>query len=352
MLTARIHATVLALAATALFLHGCLEQPEPHLEPRNGSQHFADLGEPTSQLFGHVWDPEIMWYLLAMCDGEPEPCPADPAAFPGVPAHELSILRGAQVVVIDPMDEDVAYPAEETTGDDGEWFVSNVPFREDVPFFALAEVPPAGLRPPPEGYEGFPMPAPAQYLPTLDLKPIATNYTMCMQQQTSILGHNGILEAVAKYLTEEGTPTTVNDLLDKERFAGVVVWWLLQPVPPGIHVPAFGTQVKASAGEVLNIDWAPPGVLPEEIQSERGFFVNMEEDFSPMGITVTLVRPVDGNKEITWTPIDPVEDPEQGRPWYFGELPPMTVSPGIIMFGELPAYAESLPIPPWACLPE
>jgi len=185
----------------------------------------------------------------------------------------------------------------------------------------------------------------------MDLKPIATRFNYCMGQPAALLGDTGILEAVAKHLTLTGTDTTVTDLSSPARFGGVVVWWMLQPSGAGVHVPAFGTSIEANVGQVLNVNWAPPGALPPDVQSERGFFVDAEAPVSGMGIVVTLLPAKAGPPApVQFTAIDPVTDAEQGRPWAFPPLGPITVGPGI-SFGELPAIAGGSAPPEWVCLP-
>jgi hypothetical protein len=292
-----------------------------------------------------------MWYLVAMCDGAPAPCPVDPATYAGLPGYDLSVIGGAKVTAVDSTRSAATFRAAKPSASAGEWIIDAVPFRTGAPYFALSEVGPAGRNPVPPA-NGFPVPPAATYVRTLDLKPIVADYTVCMGQQTVIMGNNGILEAVAKYLTSTGTPTTVQNLLEPAKYSGVVVLWLMQPYFAGVHVPAFGTKVEASHGTVLNIDWAPPGSGSAALQSARGFLVDPSPAASPMGIAVVLLRPADAGRPLTVVAKDPVTKANEGRPWEFPSIPPIEAASGMISFREVLALAPGVPLSPWTCWPK
>jgi hypothetical protein len=226
--------------------------------------------------------------------------------------------------------------------------------RSTPPFFAVSVVP--------QGLPGFDGGLPtATYLPTLTAKPIATGKTtLCLDQAAGAVSDSGPLDAVAKFLTKTGTPTTIADLTNPMKTAGVAVWWLWLPGPGALRVPAFGAQMTADIGTTYQISWLPPGTLPPflNIQSARGYFVNAGPP-GPMGpppapgLFVTVLPPLMGlPPAVTFTASDPVMDSTQGRPITFPPLPPSQIPPGMITFGELQGLSPGAGAPPdWVCLP-
>jgi hypothetical protein len=293
----------------------------------------------------------------------------------GIPHFERAQVRGASVAIFDPMTGMPAGSANAPTGLDGSWYVPSVASRGDVPYFTFAvdgSLPPEG----PDGFGGGflpPIPPTPGYLPTLALQPIFTHLsTACFFQQSPQLGSTGILEAVAKYLTDKGTPTQVSDFLDPSKVGGVVVWWSYFPGPPFMRLPAFGAGIEVGGGEgplpagtrVMGLVWAPPGGGPPHLQSARGFFVTEEGTetaggvtgpFSGIGLSVAVFPPSAGGPHFaTFKAVHPggLQFGPVGTPVPAGIIsfvgtqifpPPDPSQPGP------PADAE--PTPGWLCLP-
>lgn len=308
---------------------------------------YVDPQEAVTQVSGHVWDPEAFLLTFLNCGMD---CPFPPLTLPGVPTIELSLVAGAQVLLFDPMTMAPGAFSPALTTPEGAWYIQDVVSRPGVPFFMVAQPPEPGgmhLRPIDVGLPPIP---PAEYLPTNVMKPVFTSYTLCLGQSIPIASTGGVLQAVQRFLNANVAPTTMPDLLNPGRFGGVLVTWLYQPGVPVMRVPAFGATSTASAGQVLNIDWAPPGVLPPEAnQSDRGFYVGPGPS-SAMGITVTLLPPEAAGTPVQFTPVDPVEDEAQGRPYFFPPLPPMVAPPGLISVLEMQSLFPMAPPPPeWFC---
>lgn len=305
---------------------------------------------------GFVWDPEAFFFTVATCGPG---CPFPPVRAPGTPPLKRSLVAGAKVSLFDPVQKKPAYSAPDLTGANGLWFMTGIPSRAMPPFFAFTVE--AQPPPPPDGgapMMGPPLPPipPATYLPTFTLRPIATLWTFCEGQAAALIGDSGILEAVANYLTNAGTPTTVADFIDPTKYGGVVVIWNFQLGSPVLRAPAGGTTLAASMGQVLMIDWAPPGLpsLPPPvlaIQSQRGFYVSSNPT-SNIGVSVTTLPPVMGPPPmVTFTPSDPVTDPTKNRPFNYA---PVTapVPSKVITFGERLAIFPNAPAPPqFQCVP-
>jgi hypothetical protein len=309
--------------------------------------------ERSTNVIGHVWDPEAFFAGTASCGMT---CPIPPLTVPGLPFYEGSVVAGATVAIFDPI---AGKPdgISNVTGADGIWEVKGVTSRSNPPMFAAASHDPLALAGKPAlspfGPPFLPTIAPATYVPTFSLRPIATGWAQCLGQVAGLLSNNGILQAVAKFRTSKGMNTQVNDLLDPQKFGGVVVWWSWLPSDSFVRVPAYGTTVTASVGTVLNLNWAPPGTKSQTIQSARGFYVDEAAPVSGIGLTATVLPPGTGfTTDVQFTAVDKVQLPAQGRPWVFPALPPIPVAPGA-SFGQFPAFqAGDVPAPPkWVCLP-
>jgi hypothetical protein len=299
------------------------------------STRFAAAPVPTSVVSGFVWSPEAFWLALANCGLS---CPIPPLTMPGIPLFEGATVAHAQVKLFDPLTGSATLAAPET-GTNGVFSMTGVPSR-DVPFFPSAVTPPPAA-PTDGGVPGL------EYLPTLTLRPVSTQWSQCLNISTLQISTTGILDAVAQH---QGL--TVNDLIDPTKVGGVAVWWLFIPPAGALHVPAGETRMTSSAGTVLHINWAPPGLGPPQ-QSPLGFFVS-GTDTSDLGLAVVLFPPLTGPPSpVSFTPVDPVTDVTQGRPWSFPPLPPMVIPPGTISFGELggltPGATGAPPL--WLCLP-
>jgi hypothetical protein len=363
-----------------LLVSGCsLEQPPTTPEPET-PLYVEGTGKTTS-LTGFAWDPEAFWFSVATCGGEA--CPIPPLLAVGIPHYERALIGGASVSVFDPMQGAPAASATGPTAVDGSWFVSGVPSRGEVPYFTFGvdgSIPLEG----PDGFGGGflpPIPATPGYLPTLALQPIFTDRsTACFFQQSPQLGSTGILEAVAKYRSAHGKPTTVEDFLDPSKIGGTVVWWSYMPGNPVMRIPAFGAGLEVGHPElpapdgtqVLAIGWAPPdaaeGDLPpgvtKALQSKRGFYVAGESESTEngvavpatdLGLAVVVLPPPAGEEPYTVSLTVPHPDLQFGP--IFTPVPPGIISfVGTQIFPKAGPTDEGPPpdadvTPAWLCLP-
>jgi hypothetical protein len=331
--------TLMVVAAAAAVCVAC-ERPDPN-NPAPQTV-FVDLKVNVGTVTGFAWDPEAFWFTVTTC---PSPCPFPPIRVPGVPTLERAVVNGSQVSLFDPTISRPAFPAAALSTPGGGWYIDKVVSRPAPPFLAVAAPPGPGI--PPLKNAGPPtlpaIPA-AGYLPTITLKPIFTTFTFCVGQAAGLISTGGILEAVAAHLTAGGRPTVVPDFVDRTKFGGVAVVWLYQPGAPPQRVPAFGTTIGSSVGQVLNIAWASPG--SPSARSARGFYVDTVAPVSPLGLSVVLLDPVTGPpSQATFTFADPVTDPATRRPWGFPVLPPQTIAPGIISFVDIQGITPGAPPP-------
>ncbi len=305
----------------------------------------APVGEAVNEgarVGGFLWDLEAYAYRFLTCA---QPCELPPITVPGTPLFDWSQVKGAQVHLFDPASATPRYAAEAATGANGTFRVEHVETRVGPPYFPLLTAAGAAQAVN-QGPPGLP---PGKFLPTLSLRPVATgNSYECLMVSSLAASDAGVVEAVAKYLTAQGTVTTAADLVDPAKTGGLALWFLYMPGPSSLRVPAFGTAVKASAGQVLPINWAPPGVGPAPLQSARGFFVDAAAPVSAMGITA-VVLPPGPPAPVQFTAQDSATD--MGRPWAFPPLPAMVVPPGVVSVGELPGLLPGGDAPPsWLCL--
>jgi hypothetical protein len=337
------------LALSILFGAACSDTVDPpDMSP------YADGGVAETTVSGYSWDPEAFWYGFATCGGQN--CPYPPLQQIGNPTMERALVAGSQVALFDPAVDRPAYSATAVTDNKGGWQVNHVPSRADPPFLALG-IPLTGAGLMNAGPPELPPIPKGNYFSTIQLKPIITLSTICINQPSSMASDVGVLQAVAKYLNAMGDPrSTAKDLVDPTKTGGIAVWWLWQPGPVILRLPAFGAVMSASVGQRLIIDWAPPSApLPPEvkaIQSERGFFVNPTATVSPMGLYVFLYPAGTTPVMVQFTASDPTVDPDHHRPWQFPKLPPtIVIAPTLVASGDLPADEEGAPEPPFfACL--
>lgn len=312
---------------------------------------FVDTKPKTSRLSGFSWDPEAFFMNVAFCGMS---CPIPPFLLDNSPLYLRAALQGATIAPIDPTNGNpAATPV--PTDDSGLWTIPSVASRDNPPYF-LAALPTGSLTTAPIGP---PLPAiPAGgYVPTVTLRPVVVRNSVCAVQEAAGLSTVGILEAVAKYLTVSGRTTSVQDLVNPAKYANVVVFWLYHPGSPLLRVPADGTTVEASAGEVLHIDWAPPGTPPANLRSTRGYIVSEPATTSPLGVSVVLL-PAGSNVPpvVTYSFVDPTVDVSQSRPWFFPPIqaPP---TPGVVNFAGTQLWradepnGPAGPPPPYLCLP-
>jgi hypothetical protein len=172
--------------------------------------------------------------------------------------------------------------------------------------------------------------------------------------EANLVSDKGILDAVAKYLTSKGKPTNVSDFINPTKYAGVTVFWLYVPGFTYWRLPAAGTGIEATAGQVLTVDWAPPGVLPPTVQSPRGFVVTETSVVSSVGVAVVLHPAGSSSGVVTYQVKDPTTDDAQFRPWKY--LPIQAApAPGVITFAGVQLLYRDMSLPknppPSSCQP-
>lgn len=295
----------------------------------------TDLATLTTRVSGFAWDPEAFFFSW-ITNGGPT-SPIAPIISEVSPLFLRSVVQGAQVTVLDPvLGRPAAAPV--AAAANGFWVLPSVPSRPTPPFFALnagGGVLPT-TQPPGTPPTLPPIPPASRYFPTVTLRPIATNHSMCVLQESLAIGDNGILDAVARAMTAAGAPTTPADFVDPTKFHGVNVFWLYQPGFPMLRAPAVNTALEATSGQVFNVAWQPPGApgLPPGLQSPRGFIVQPGA-VSGLGIFV-VVQPASGPKApgVRFTVRDDTTDAATRRPWKFDPINAPLI-PGVITFGGL-----------------
>jgi hypothetical protein len=350
------------ILAVSLVGAGCEQSaPPPESEVFPTPQYVTQEPEgPMTRITGYAWDPEAYLLSLFGCGGPA--CPLPPILLDNSPLVLRSMVVGASVTVLDTQDGREAVPPG-LSDMTGTWVLPKVPSREAPAYLVraagqgtLAEVP-------------FPLPPlpPGNYLPTVTQRPVYTRHSLCAAIEANHLSDKGILEALAKYLTDKGTPTTPADLIDPQRYAGVVIFWLYNPGFPYWRLPATspldvtgGTGIKLKVegpGQVLTVDWAPPGALPPPVaplQSTRGFVVFEFASESKTGLTAVLYPAGSNPGEVTYEVKDTITDPLQLRPWTHPDVK-ATPRPGVITFVPIQLYfnGETPPkiTPPSNCLP-
>ncbi|AFE05995.1 hypothetical protein COCOR_04734 [Corallococcus coralloides DSM 2259] len=366
-----------SLLGAALLNAGCQESSNNPAASTFTPRPTYETREPeglTSRLTGFTVDPEAYFFNLAGCAPTPEQCQLPPLYAEFSPLLQRAVVQNAPISLLDSATGQVLAEGGVVTASDanGVWTLDKAPTRRGAPFFVLSlggaqgTLPNNGIMPlPPPMLTLQPVPA-GNYVPTLTVRPVVPAHSACVGLEALQMSDKGILEAVAKYLTAtEGTPTTVADLLNPGRFGGVTVFWLYRPGFPVFRVPAANTTVEASAGRVLNIEWAPVGVLPPPLapfQSTRGFFIppGPPAPNSSLGL-VAVVHPPLPQPPMGPPPVVHYEakdsttsDPE-GRPWVLQPLD-LPVAPGSVTFAGLQMYSKTpsttpqIP-PPSTCLP-
>jgi hypothetical protein len=311
----------------------------------------ADSVSLHTRISGVAWDPEAYFIYLTECGPT---CPMPPFLSEGIPLYQRAAIRDAAISAFDPLTQTTTGAAVTTDGV-GIWTLPQVPSRSTAPYFVVSAaqgtIPTEQIGPP------LAVVPPTQYVRTLTLRPLSTVGGSCLSQEAIHIGSTGVLEAVAKYLTANGKPTLVEDLLDPTRYHSVTVLGLFHGGNGANRAPADLTSVEVSVGQVYHIDWATPGTSPAERRSARGFIVT-ESPTTPVGFAVVLVpatlpRPA----QITYKVKDTKQDAVARRPWVY---PPISAppQPGLVTFiGAQMGYQPpsiplfQLPPPPSACVP-
>jgi hypothetical protein len=330
-------ATLLATLAGALLLGaGCgAEEPiAPEPFPGVSPTVYVDPSPETTRVTGFAWDPEAFFFSWATCGATA--CPISPVLSDQSPLFRRSILQNAPVTLLDPVTSAPAVtPTTTGSSPTGTFILDGVPSRASPPYFTFSVGTGAALpttQPPGTPPTLPPIPT-GNYLPTVNVRPIPTKYSICVFQEALHISDVGILDAVARYRSVvEGRPTTVADFVNPEKYAGVTVFWMFANAFPIIRAPASNTTVTASSGSVYHVAWSPPRPeIPAAIQSPRWYFVQGGSPTSGLGITVILHTAGSAPPAVTYTPTDPVTDAAARRPYKFSTLT-LPVIPGVITF--------------------
>ncbi|MBX7096400.1 MAG: hypothetical protein K1X89_01695 [Myxococcaceae bacterium] len=297
---------------------------------------FVDDIKPVTDIYGYSWDPEVFLANLFQCGPM---CMFPPTSDPYSPLFDSTRLSGTKVTMMTLGTSWEPTTFSSTSDEMGTWSVRQVPQHAGAPYyFPKGEGGAFALPPDMAPYDRGPD---AGYLPTLQLRPVASNYAgTCAAVESAQLSNIGILEAVAKFISVDGgTAVTPEDLVNPAKFGGVAVIWLTVPGDPVEHRVGFGvdhTTLQASLGKVINISIAPPGMAPPELQSTRGFVVDPSlPGVSDLGISVVVLAPEEAGKEVTIAAVDTAHDPMQGRPLYFPEFT-IPIPSGVITYGSFP----------------
>jgi hypothetical protein len=341
--------TSLALAVLLALAWGCTPDGGP---PDGGDTPYVDR-IPQTRIFGFAYDPEAFFISLATC---PAACPA-PALSADVTHYRRAAINDATLVLQNPADPSATLPATGKTKTLGYW---DVTVSNPDPASLLLPVTSGGALAEPANP---PLPT-ATYVSTVTVRRLSPDYGHCYFQEAAALSNNGILSAIAKFLASEGPATSVSDLSNPARYAGVVVFWLYKPAPiPVPRAPAFNTTVRPSTGRVLHLAWSPPGAAPtpEEraIQSDRGFYVAKAATTSPIGATA-VVFAANGNKPVsaTVTPFDPSDESELLRQPYVADAVSVQLRSAQLAFSPVlvrdnPKFADPpQELPLWLCYPD
>jgi hypothetical protein len=312
---------------------------------------------PTSRFSGYTVDAEAFFINLANCGAT---CPFPPLYNDQIPLYYRSVVRDASITALD-LATGTPVNQSGVSGPTGAWSVAKVPSRENPPYFVMTKGGPGTLANdaplPPE----FVLPdvPTGNYVPTITFRPISPVHGICVGIEAIQISDIGIMEAIAKNLSLTGPNTvTVSDLLDPTKFAGISVFWLYHPGFGFLKAPADNTTLEATSGQVLNIEWAPPGALPPELtpfQSTRGFFAPPGAPTSSLGLVAVVHTGTPPAEPVTYTAKDTVTDAANLRPWNFPPLP-LPVIPGAVFFTTVQFMtSQSAPpglIPPSACAPK
>lgn len=321
----------------------------------------ADKAPVVTRVSGVAYDPEAFFINLANCGAG---CPIPPFLSEGIPHYLRAAVRGANVLAFDvaaAQPGPIGAPA--VADSRGVWMLPTVPGRYNVPFFTFSTG--VGALPDPSEPLGPPTPlVPAtQYLPTLTLRPILTGQNgTCVSQEAAHIGKNGILEAVARHLTANGTPTTVDDLVNPAKYWGTNVFWFYAAGNAIVRAPTDGlaleVNIEGGTHQRFTLDWAPPGVLPPALnQSTRGFYVTNAQ-LSPLSIYVVLLPNTGGPppSSVGFLVKDTKTSASAQRPWHFPPIPG-GIGPGAVTYiGTQMLYPFNplrapAPPPPFFCLP-
>lgn len=311
-----------------------------------GTHVFIDAGAPSTHIGGFSYDPEAFFLNLTACGSE---CQSGPVLSPNSELFVHSTVHSGTVGMFDPVSAaELGQPASGAA--DGLFDIPALPNAAPLVFPTLSngQLTDAGTLPP------------VKYVKTLTYRPVVLgNAGGCFFVESAAISEVGILSAVAKFLSSEGTATTVADLTNPAKFGGVAIVWMFQPAyVPIFRVPSSKTTVTQSDGRLLHLDWAPPGDpgAPAQLQSARGFFVAKGDTTSNLGLAVVLLPP--SKHELRFTATDTVTSSIAYRPWTFPavdlHIPAGSVAYAPLIMLPIPdptGINVADPLPDWVCYP-
>jgi hypothetical protein len=321
-----------------------------------------------TRIAGLSWDPEAYFIALVGCGVDPNHVPmCRPAAgappFPpfiseGLPMFSRAAVTGAAISAWDPLTQ-AAVGNSFAPDPTGFFEVEGVPSRADVPFYMFSSGQGTTNEPPgPPAGPGFPGPTIVKttYFPTVSTRPINTMFSTCVAQEAVSIGRNGVLEAVAKYLTSQGRPTVVTDFMDPTRYHSVAVVVTHHGGNQALRAPADSISLEGTQGEVYVLDWAPPDA--DALRSARGFKVTTAAT-SPVGFNVVLFRATNPKPEtISYKFKDTKTDSAAIRPWVYPEVKEPPHAGVVTYIGAQMGYKPiddipraTLGAPPGLCIP-
>ncbi len=309
---------------------------------------FLDLGPRKTSVSGVAYDPEAFFFAAAtwppLEDGGQDPNSPPPSLFSGIPHLTRSAIAGAAVSARNGVSGESSVVS--SADNQGIYHLENLASTPTEPIFLQAQPQDGGVA----FNADFPSPPfvaipVGKYGKSTTLRPIFTNAPNCALQMALMAGDQGALDAVARYRTSKGMPTTVADLLDPAKSSGVALLW----AHPAFFfeyflVPGDSSSAAATVGTVYNLSWSPPDPMAVN-QSPMGYSVT-EDATSPIGYFAIVLPPGgDGTTKVTLS--DTVSDPMQARPFQY---PPQELKllSGEVSIGRVfgfPSFPESPPDP-------
>ncbi|WNG39131.1 hypothetical protein F0U61_39800 [Archangium violaceum] len=336
--------SVISSVLLAAALTGCGTEPS---SPPASTPAYSELPPQKTTVSGIIFDPEAFYFSLR--------------TFPEVPYSDLvigiphlmrSVPVGARVSVVN---GDTVADSSEAVTPAVVWQVPGVPTDATIEYALRAEPhPEAGgisIGAPDMFPDVEPIP-PSTYHPTTSLSPLRTLNTSCVSQIAMMVGEAGALSAVASYRTSRGTPTTVADLLNPAKVAGVALVWVISPTFffDFSHQPLGNVEMLKESGDgtVYALDWQTPGSVAG--QSPMGYYVS-SASISPIGY-YAIVFPAGATEPASLGFTDTVTSPPDAEPGDFGLRPfPLApafvpVRPGVSVLRTFAFPSLSFPPPP------
>ncbi|QRK08651.1 hypothetical protein JQX13_00195 [Archangium violaceum] len=283
--------SVISRVLLAAALTGCsTETPSPPAS----TPAYSELPPRKTTVSGIIFDPEAFYFSLKTFPSFPDSPPPPGMLIIGIPHLTRSVPVGARVSVVD---GDTVADSSEVVTPAVAWQVPGVPTDDTIEYALRAEPHPEAGGISIGAPEDFPAPffepvPPSTYHPTTSLSPLRTLGPSCVSQVAMMVGEAGALSAVASYRTSHGTPTTVADLLNPAKVAGVALVWVISPSPfmDFFHEPLGDVEMVKESGQgtVYALDWQLPGSVAG--QSPMGYYVS-SASISPIGYYAIVFPP-------------------------------------------------------------